>query len=239
MTILTIVLVVGIGLGLTLLFKHLGITDKDSLQALIKSTGAWGPIVFLLLQVSVSTLLSVIPGTNFTFLIVAGLLFENVFLGVVLALLGVWISSILMFVIGKTLGEKVAIKLVGAESMKKAQDLIDIKSKIYLPIMFLFPFFPDDGLCLAAGLTKMKYKYFIPVIIIFRSIGVLTTVLTSYYSATLFNVLGLNELTPIGWIMLANLILFDVYVVFKFTTWLEKRMKSKKEGDLVVEQENV
>lgn len=231
----TILALVAIGVGLYFLLRHLGVTDQASLQRIIKSAGAWGPIVFFLLQVSMAVLLSVVPGTNLTFLILAGTIFDNIFLAVFLALLGVWTSSILLFVVGDTLGEKVAIKLVGADDLKKAQDLIDTKSKIYLPIMFLFPFFPDDALCLTAGMTKMKYRYFIPMVMVFRSIGALTTVLTSYYSQDLFVFLGLNNLSPISWIMLANLIAFDVFVVYKFTKWLEKKMNAKKMAVKVLE----
>ncbi len=223
-------------IGIFFLFKHFGITDKDSLQEIIKSVGAWGPIVFFLLQVVVATLLPVIPGMNLMFLILAGTLFDNVFLAVLIALLGVWTSSILLFTIGNTLGEKVAAKIVGAEDLNKAQDLIDTKSKIYLPIMFLFPFFPDDALCLSAGMTKMKYSYFIPIVLIFRSTGALTTVLTSFYSQHLYEILGFNTLSPIGWIMLVNLIAFDVYVVYKFTKWLEKKMNEKKAAKKVEEE---
>lgn len=225
--------------GLFFLFKHLGITDKESLKQIIKSAGAWGPIVFFLLQVTVATLLPVIPGVSFTFLIVGGTIFENVFLAVFLALLGVWTSSVLLFTIGNTLGEKVATKIVGADELQKAQDLIDTKSKIYLPLMFLLPFFPDDALCLTAGMTKMKYRYFVPVVMIFRSVGALAVLLSSYYSRELFDILGLKTLSPIGWIMLVNLIAFDVFVIHKFTRLIEKKMneKKKREAEAAVIQE--
>ena len=224
----TIVIFVGLVIGVFFLLKHLGVTDKESLQAIISKTGAWGPIVFLLLQIVVTTLLSVIPGTSFTFLILAGLMFENVWVAISLSLVGVWASSILMFFIGDSLGEKVAVKLVGKESLSKAQDLIDTKTKVYLPLMFLFPFFPDDGVCLAAGLTKLKYRYFIPIVLIFRSIGVLATVLTSYYSTSLWVLLGLDQLQPIGWILLVNVVLFDAYVMYKLTRILEKKINERK-----------
>lgn len=230
--IVTILVVIGIIIGLYFLLKMLGVTDQESLQKIIRSTGAWGPIVFFLLQVAVTTTLSVIPGMSMTFLVLSGILFSNVFLAVSLSLISVWVSSILMFTIGNTLGEKVAIKLVGAEEMLKAQELIDTKTKVYLPIMFMFPFFPDDAICLAAGLTKIKYSYFIPVVMIFRSIGVITTVLTSFYHQSLFSFLGLSSLVPIHWVMLVNLVVFDIYAVFKFTTWLEKKINQNKKKSI-------
>ncbi len=230
-TVLTLVVFLGAIIGIYFILKRLGITDQESLQQIIKNTGAWAPIFFLILQIFVTTLLSVIPGTSMTFLIIAGIIFDNIWLAIFLSLAGVWISSILMFVVGKTLGEKIAQKLVGKENLLKAQNLIDTKAKIYLPLMFVFPFFPDDGLCLAAGLTKMKYRYFIPVVIITRSIGVLAAVLSSYYHSNIFNFLGLKNLLPIEWFLLVNVLLFDLYVIFKLANRLEKRINEKKIDD--------
>lgn len=230
----TVLAVVAVMIGLFFLFKHLGITDKDSLKKIIKKAGPWGPIVFFLLQVTMATLLPVIPGVSFTFLIVGGTIFDNVFLAAFLALIGVWTSSVLLFTIGNTLGEKVAAKIVGKDELNKAQDLNDTKSKIFLPLMFLFPFFPDDALCLTAGMTKMKYRYFIPVVMIFRSVGALVTLLSSFYSKELFVVLGLNTLSPIGWVMLVNLIAIDVFALHKFTRVLEKKINDKKRAEALI-----
>lgn len=213
---------------LSLLLKKLGITDQNGLQAIISKTGIWGPVVFFILQVGLTTLLSVIPGTNLTFLLLSGIMFENIWVALLVPLLGVWVSSILMFFVGNTLGEKTAIKLVGKDSMEKAQDLIDTKAKVYLPIMFMFPFFPDDALCLAAGLTKMKYSYFIPVVLIFRSFGAIATVLSSHYHKNIIDVLGLKSLLPIEWFLLINVLIFDVFIIFKFTKWLERRIDKKR-----------
>ena len=215
-------------LGIYFILKAFGITDQDTLHNIINKAGIWGPIVFFLLQVIISTLLSVIPGTNFSFLILAGIIFDNIWIGLILSLLGVWVSSVLMFFVGKTLGEKVAVKLVGEESLSEAQNLIDTKTKVYLPIMFLFPFFPDDALCLAAGLTNLKYREFIPMVIFFRSVGVITTILSSYYHRSLFEILGLKSLSPIGWVMLINLIIFDVYIIYKLTKRWENKINQKK-----------
>ncbi len=208
--------------------KQLGVTDQASLQKIINKSGAWGPIVFFLLQIVITTLLSVIPGTSLTFLILAGIIFDNIWVAILLPLVGVWISSILMFLIGDTLGEKAAIKLVGKENMLKAQELIDTKAKVYLPVMFLFPFFPDDALCLAAGLTKIKYSYFIPIVLIFRSVGAIFTVLNSFYHKSIFNFLGFSSLAPIEWILLVNVLLFDIYIIYKFTQWLEEKINQSK-----------
>ena len=55
--------------------------------------------------------------------------------------------------------------------------------------MMLFPFFPDDALCLIAGMTSMSFRFFIVTILLTRPIGI---VLTCY--------LGSGQIIPYhGW----------------------------------------
>lgn len=72
-------------------------------------------------------------------------------------LIGTTISSQIMFLLGKYGGEKIAIKFVGENEVKKAQQLMETKTKVFLPIMYLLTFFPDDALCFVAGLQKMNF----------------------------------------------------------------------------------
>ena len=126
-----------------------------------------------------------------------------------------------MFLIGNTLGEKVAGKLVGKETLQKAQDLIDTKSKIFLPLMFLFPVFPDDALCMAAGMTKMRYWYFAIIVLIFRSIGIATICFLGS------SIIKWAELSIIDWFVLINAVIIDIYAVFKISGKIEAKIKSK------------
>ena len=91
--------------------------------------------------------------------------------------IGIVVGSLIAFFIGRVLGYKVVVWLVGEESVKKWLKSIKNKDKLILTFMFLFPFFPDDVLCFVAGLSTMSTLYFIFMILICRLISV---VITSY-----------------------------------------------------------
>lgn len=200
----------------------LGITSIDGLRTLIAGCGAWGWVVFILLQVLATTLLCFIPGTSMTFIIVSIILF-GAWQGFIISLAGVILSSMVMFLVGRFGGEKIAIKIVGEESLKKSQDLIAVKSKIFLPLMFLFPAFPDDALCLVAGITKMRWWEFLLIVICCRTIGVATI---CFLGSDLIN---WSALTIIDWFVFISICLIDLYIIYKLADKLEKKIKEKKD----------
>ena len=199
----------------------LGITSVDGLRTLIASCGAWGWVVFILLQVIVTTLLCFVPATSMTFIIVSIILF-GAWQGFLVSSVGIILSSMAMFLVGRFGGERIAIKIVGEESLKKAQDLIAVKSKIYLPLMFLFPFFPDDALCMVAGITKMRWWEFLLIVVFCRTVCV---AMTCFLGSDLID---WSALTIIDWFVFISVCLIDLYIIYILADKLEKKIKDKK-----------
>ena len=79
-----------------------------------------------------------------------------------------------MYLLGKYGGYKLCEKILGEKDCKKASDLLNHKATIYFPIMMMFPIFPDDALVMLAGTFKMSLAWFIPSIVVGRSIGIAT-----------------------------------------------------------------
>ena len=202
--------------------NNLGITSIEGLRKLISSCGSWSLVVFVLLQVLVTTLLCFVPTTSMTFIIVSIILF-GAWKGFLISLAGVILSSMAMFLIGRFGGEKIAVKMVGEETLKKAQDLIAVKSKIYLPIMFLFPFFPDDALCMVAGITKMRWWEFLLIVVCCRTVGV---AMTCFLGSNLIN---WSNLTIIDWFVFISVCLIDLYIIYRLADKLEKKIREKKD----------
>lgn len=209
------------------ILRACGVTSIDGLREIITKCGAWGWIVFIALFVACSTLMCFMPGTSATFIAVAIVLFGalNAF---IICTISVFLASSLMFLLGNTVGEKAAIKLVGKESLDKAQNLLDMKSKMLLPLMFMFPVFPDDALCMVAGMTKMKYWYFAIVALVFRTIGIATICFLGS------GFIDWSTLSLIDWFVLINVVVFDIFLIFKYQGKLEKfilkrRSKGKTE----------
>ena len=223
-----------ISVGIYFILRACGITSIEGLRELISKCGAWGWIVFIVLFVICSILLCFVPATSATFIAVSILLF-GALNGFIISTISVFLASSLMFLIGNTLGEKTAIKIVGKESLEKAQNLLDIKSKMLLPLMFLFPIFPDDALCMVAGMTKMRYWYFAVVAAIFRTVGIATICFLGS------GFIDWSQLKITDWFVLINVCALDIFYIFKYQNKIEKfilRRRNKKNKEAENEKEN-
>ena len=98
--------------------------------------------------------------------------------------------------------------------------------------MFCFPFFPDDALCMAAGLTKMKYRFFIPTVLIFRTTGVATIC----FLGGVKEIFDVQSWSLVTWLVVINLVIFDVFALWQATKWLEKKIESKKEKKVILNE---
>lgn len=133
-------------------------------------------IVFFLLQIVVTALLSFVPATSMLFIGLGVVLFGGTWECFVLCGSGVIVSSVLMDLLGRFGGAKIITKIFSKEDYDKATNLIATKGLVYLPIMYLLPIFPDDAICAIAGLSKVKFWYHLLCIVICRGIGVATIV---------------------------------------------------------------
>lgn len=220
--ILIIVLVTAaLSVGIYFTLKACGITTIEGIRELVSKAGAWSWIVFIVLFTACSILLCFIPGTSATFIGVSIIMF-GALNGFIVSTISVFIASSLMFLIGNTFGEKAAAKIVGKESLEKAQNLLDVKSKMLLPLMFLFPIFPDDALCMVAGMTKMRYWYFAVVVLIFRTIGIATICFLGS------GFIDWTQLKITDWFVLINVCVFDIVLIFKYQNKIEKFILRKK-----------
>lgn len=226
---LLLLAVAAVSVGLFFILRACGVTNIDKLREIIASCGAWGWIAFIALFTTCSTLLCFVPGSSATFIGVSIIMF-GAWKGFAISTISVFLSSSLMFFIGHHFGEKAAIKLVGKESLEKAQNLIDVKSKMLLPLMFLFPIFPDDALCMVAGMTKMRYWYFAAVVAIFRTIGIASI---CFLGSGLIN---WAELSLVDWFVVITCCLVWIFAIFKYQHKIEKFITRKKEAPAAEEK---
>lgn len=197
-----------------LILNFLGITSINKLQKIIANSGPLAIIVYILISAILLTLLCFVPLLNSSLSILSLILFPTpiAFVGCLLATL---LSNTMLFFIGDKFGEKVATKLVTKEELENVQNLIDKKSKILLPLIFILPGIPDEALCLIAGMTKMKYSYLISVSAIYHSIEI------GLYCFIGSGLIDWAVLSLFDWIILINILIIDLYFLFK----LEKKIK--------------
>ncbi len=147
------------------------VNSVEELRAYIERAGSWTWLIFILLQFLQVTLLP-IPGMIST---TVGVALFGPFRCMILSLIGIELGSLAAFIVGRNLGYKAVVWLVGKDDLDKWMGKLRGKDSFLLTLMFLFPLFPDDILCFVAGLSSMTFKYFFVMTLITRSLSIATT----------------------------------------------------------------
>ena len=193
------------------------INSVEKIRMFILSMGFWGRFAYVLLQFLQVTFLP-IPSTVST---LAGVLVYGPLQTALLSLAGILLGSVFAFWLGKQFGKKLIVFMVGEQSCDKWTKFLS-NAKYSFFVMMVLPIFPDDILCLVAGLTDMTWRFFVTTNLIARPLGIF---LTCY--------LGSGELIPYeGWGLLAwgVIILFVatiLYLSFKYQKQIENFLKRK------------
>ncbi len=87
------------------------------------------------------------------------------------------LGSAVVFALARALGQNFAAQFVGEKLSEKYLDVIRRKRDVFLALAFLFPFFPDDILCILAGLTDIPFKRFFVLVVVCRPWGLLVSCL--------------------------------------------------------------
>ncbi|MBQ8681975.1 MAG: TVP38/TMEM64 family protein [Bacilli bacterium] len=137
--------------------------DKTILINYIEQAGILAPIFFIILQLS-QVIIPIIPGGMSC---VAGVLAFGPITGFIYNYIGIIIGSIIAYHLSKKYGLKIIEKFFPKETITKYQSYIKTNTfnKIFL-IGILFPGFPDDLLCYIAGISSMKFKTFLTIILL-------------------------------------------------------------------------
>lgn len=192
----------------------------------------WGVIVYLLLYVLIVSTTSFIPGTSMAMILLGATIFEGIG-GFAITMSGVMLTSLLLYLLGLFGGRKVGNFILGEEDIEKATRLLETKGQVYLPLMLMFPMFPDDALCFASGVLKMKWWYFTLIALFFRGVGVLTLNLlggeVGSYIVALLNVGGDLPQTIMNWFMFITALAFWLIVIFYLANKLDKYLEKKRD----------
>ncbi len=168
------VLTISIFIGYLFYFiaERLNIIDKinsfNSLKEIILKSGNFGRLVFLIINILQVVLLP-IPGVVS---IAVGTILYGPWQTLFLSTSGIVIGSIIAFLIGRKFGFPLACWIFSKELIIKYQKILSNKTGILLFLMFVLPFFPDDMLCVLAGLTDISFKKFAIITLTARAISV-------------------------------------------------------------------
>lgn len=189
----------------------------DGLRAYIDRFAPCSHLFFFLLQL-LSVILAPIP-SNIT--AAAGGVLFGTWTAFLLTFAAVAAGSLLVFGLARALGRDFADRVVSRKLSDKYQDILRSKAPVFLTLAFLFPFFPDDMLCILAGLTDISFRRFTVIVLLARPWGLL------FASALGGSTLGLSPWVMVP-IALAGLALF--LLGMKYGDRLEERLLARLKG---------
>lgn len=213
-TVKTIILVLGIiaiaSLGVWLL-KITGWWDKinsvEKMKECVQSGGVFSFVIFIFFQILQTTILQ-IPA--FVVTLVGALLFGK-WQAFIMSYVAIVLGSIIMFWLGRKAGRGFLNWIAGKDSAKQWVEFLSGGKYLFF-LMMLFPLFPDDILCVVAGLTNMSFSFFLWTNLITRGIGIAGTIFFGSGAIIPFSGWGLIVW---GIIILFILILFYLSLKYK------------------------
>lgn len=145
-------------------------TSTDVFRDYIVSFGIWAPIIFILIQI-VQVIIPILPGAIGC---VAGVIIFGPWLGLLYNYIGICIGSIIVFMLAKQYGRQLVKGVVREKSYEKYIGWVNKGKRFERLFLYsiLFPVAPDDLLCYLAGLTKMKLRKFMIIILLGKPVPI-------------------------------------------------------------------
>lgn len=142
-----------------------GVLAPARIRVVLEATGPAAPVAFVALQ-AMQVVVAPIPGQLLAG--VGGYLFGGP-LGLLYSMLGVTLGSTVVFAASRRYGRPFATRVLDPAALARFDGFVADSGSAGLFVAFLLPAFPDDALCLLAGLTALRYRRFLLLLIVGRT----------------------------------------------------------------------
>ena len=174
------------------------INSVEALREVIAGTGMWAGGVYFALQM-MTVIIAPIPSN----------------ISMMAGALAVGVGSVIVFLAARALGKKAVQRFLDKGVMDKYLPIIEEKQDMFLFLTMLFPFFPDDALCMLAGLTNIPLGRFVVIMALSRPWGLIVAALMGSGSISL----------PIwAWAVIGVAGLFIFYFAMKYSAQIEEAL---------------
>lgn len=184
------------------------VESVEELRALIDRAGPLAGVAFFLLQM-LTVIVAPIP-SNVT--MAAGALALGFTRALALGVLAILCGSMLLFLAARRLGRRAVQRLIDRGMLEKYLPLIEEKQDMFLFLAMLFPFFPDDAMCILAGLSSIPTGRFALLMALTRPWGLV-------FAALLGD--GLISLPPWGWALLSAALAAAFFFCMRYSRAIE------------------
>lgn len=187
------------------------INSVEKIRKVVEKGGVFSFLIFMLLQFLQTTILQ-LPSFLFT---MAGAIVFGRWTAFVLSFVSVLLGSLLMFWIGRRVGRRFLTWLVGKDKTDKWIERLSHGKYLFF-LMMLFPLFPDDILCVVAGVTDMSFSFFVFTNILARGVGIAGTVFFGSGQVIPFSGWGL-----VVWAVIGLFVITLLYLSIKYQDKLD------------------
>jgi uncharacterized membrane protein YdjX (TVP38/TMEM64 family) len=133
------------------------LSNRGRIENFISNFGWAAPPVFMGIQI-LQVILAPIPGEATGF--IGGYLFGS-FSGFIYSSIALAVGSWINFSLGRIVGERYVRKMISPAKFDKFDRLVRRQGVIVIFILYIFPGFPKDWLCLFLGITTLPIKFFL------------------------------------------------------------------------------
>ncbi len=131
--------------------------DPEKLRVFVQGFGALAPLAMIGVQVS-QVLFAPVPGQVVG--VAAGLSF-GVLRGTVYVMIGAAIGTFLGIFIARRYGRLVVKRFVDETTLDRFDGLAEEHGMVPFALLILLPGFPDDAICLIAGLSDLDFRWLV------------------------------------------------------------------------------
>jgi uncharacterized membrane protein YdjX (TVP38/TMEM64 family) len=157
-------LVALVGSGVLLELYAPFLLDPEWLRGEIRSYGTLAPIVFVAVQ-TVQVIVAPIPGQLLG--VVGGYLFGPI-RGAFYSILGVALGSYVVFRLARHYGRPYVEGAIEPSVLERFDEYVARGGVPALFVIFLLPTFPDDAVCFLAGLTDLRMRTLLTLVVVGR-----------------------------------------------------------------------
>ena len=188
-------------------------SDFDAIRAYIRDSGFWGYAIFIGLTIFQVVVLPIPEAVT----ILLGVAVYGPTVSFILSVVGTVIGAVITFFLGKVFGRRLCNWMFGKENTEKYARILGDKGRLPFIIMLLFPAFPDDMLCMIAGISNMSYPYFILVVSLTRPVMI---GLTAYLGSGIIPFEGRGIAI---WVAIACV----MFLLFMLATGIKRRIEKR------------
>ncbi|HWL22659.1 MAG TPA: TVP38/TMEM64 family protein [Ureibacillus sp.] len=191
---------------------------EENIQTLASQYRTLGPLIGILLPF----LEALLPFLPLVVIVVANVSSYGLWLGFILSWIGTVLGSYVVFLIVRKFGRSPKLKrFIEKENVQKLIKFVDMRGLSPLFILLCFPFTPSVLVNIVAGLSHIKKKYYLFVLLAGKFVMVLSISVLGYDIASYFT-------NPIKLVFVA----IGIVLLWLVSKAVEKRLNKRVEEDL-------